>query len=200
MSVVLCLALAAASAPAQLSILGVLETGDHAVTIDTITFLWGVRPAEGFELTDFGCPAHSTDSTLLESRYADFPPSAKLEYVSDSTRMPSDTIKSMKADTWYVLPGTDSATRVKFVPQPGIEEMANGEWRMANALPTIVRTVLFLPATGNQRTTSGELLDVSGRRVLYLRAGANDVSGLAPGVYAARLDGRTARFVKVAAD
>ena len=79
MSVVLCLALAAASASAQLSILGVLETGDFTVNIDTITFLWSVRPAEEFELTDFGCPPHSTDSTLLESRYADFPPSAKLE-------------------------------------------------------------------------------------------------------------------------
>jgi hypothetical protein len=200
MSVVLCLALAAASASAQLNILGVLETGEFTISVDTVTFLWSTRPTEQFELVDFGCPPNSSDTTLLESRYVDFPPSAKIDYLSDTTRMPSDTIKSLQPDVWYELPGTDSATRVKFVPQPGIEEAANGVLRTANTLPTIVRNVLFLPDATIRKLRAASLLDIAGHRVLDLRPGANDVSHLAAGVYVARLDGRTARFVKAAAD
>jgi hypothetical protein len=50
--------------------------------------------------------------------------------------------------------------------------------------PSIVRGVLFLqgdrgPGTGDRAA----LLDIAGRKVIELHAGANDVSGLAPGVY-----------------
>jgi hypothetical protein len=49
---------------------------------------------------------------------------------------------------------------------------------------TVIRGVLFLPeASGEKREARGELLDISGRKVLDIRAGANDVSRLAPGVY-----------------
>ena len=54
-------------------------------------------------------------------------------------------------------------------------------------LPTIVRGVLLLgdcPRTGTVPKTV--LLDISGRKVLDLHPGANDVSGLAPGVYFCR--------------
>jgi hypothetical protein len=200
MSVVLCLVLAAASASAQLNILGVLETGGFTISVDTVTFLWSTRPTEQFELTDFGAPPNSTDTTLLESRYADFPPSAKIDYVSDTTRMPSDTVKSLQPDVWYELPGTDSATRIKFVAQPGIEEVTNGEWRTAIALPTIIRSVLLLPEAASRGLRAASLYDIAGHRVLDLRPGANDVSRLAVGVYVAGFGGRTARFVKVAAD
>jgi len=66
---------------------------------------------------------------------------------------------------------------------------------------SIVRDVLFLPAKGERRTADGELLDISGRMVLDLRPGANDVSGLAPGVYFVRwrsaVSGeRTAAYVR----
>ena len=65
---------------------------------------------------------------------------------------------------------------------PGMPE-ATPEHRAA----TIVRSVLFLPeASCGLRVTSCELLDVSGRRVLNLKPGANDVSRLAPGVYFVR--------------
>ena len=37
------------------------------------------------------------------------------------------------------------------------------------------------------------LLDAAGRKVLGLKAGENDVSGLAPGVYFVRGEGRGAR-------
>jgi hypothetical protein len=47
----------------------------------------------------------------------------------------------------------------------------------------IVRGVLSAPASGVARQASSALLDISGRKVLDLHAGANDVSRLAPGVY-----------------
>jgi hypothetical protein len=52
---------------------------------------------------------------------------------------------------------------------------------------SIVRGVLFLPESrGERREARGDLLDVSGRGVLNLKPGANDVSGLSPGVYFVR--------------
>jgi len=66
----------------------------------------------------------------------------------------------------------------------GVEEAPNAEVRTTNA-PTIVRGVLVLDAVGSRQNAAyrAELLDISGRRVLDLTPGANDVSRLSPGVY-----------------
>ena len=63
----------------------------------------------------------------------------------------------------------------------------------ASALPTVVRGVLYLPGLGTRSELPGSsvmsraaLLDAAGRKVLDLRPGANDVSGLVPGVYFVR--------------
>jgi hypothetical protein len=54
-------------------------------------------------------------------------------------------------------------------------------------LPTVVRGELRMPnAVGGQRSAVSGLLDASGRKVLALHPGANDVSRLAPGVYFVR--------------
>ncbi len=53
--------------------------------------------------------------------------------------------------------------------------------------PGIVRNVLLLDASGEGREAKGVLLDISGRRVLTLASGENDVSRLGPGVYFVRL-------------
>ncbi|HTW92962.1 MAG TPA: hypothetical protein VMH22_14820 [bacterium] len=76
-------------------------------------------------------------------------------------------------------------------PGQGIEELANSERRLANGGATIVRGVLFLPKmgtvpSGTVPTFGPTLLDISGRKVLDLHPGANDVSHLAPGVYFVR--------------
>jgi len=58
---------------------------------------------------------------------------------------------------------------------------------------TFIRGVLvFEPANGAGRPARGALLDISGRKVMDLQAGANDVRALAPGVYFCRLTGGTA--------
>jgi hypothetical protein len=65
----------------------------------------------------------------------------------------------------------------------GIAEMTNDEVQMTK-FPTVVRHVLFLPIS--QFTLQYSLFDMAGRSVMSLRSGANDVRGLAPGVYFVR--------------
>jgi YVTN family beta-propeller protein len=70
----------------------------------------------------------------------------------------------------------------------GIEEAMSDERGTMRPSPTIVRRVLVLGAAGSRENTGHrtELLDVSGRKVLELKPGANDVSRLSPGVYFVR--------------
>ncbi|MBM3313676.1 hypothetical protein FJY70_03675 [candidate division WOR-3 bacterium] len=66
----------------------------------------------------------------------------------------------------------------------GIQEMPSGEVQRSNRVATVSRNVLYLP----QSTSSSPscLLDVSGRKVLDLHPGANDLRRLSPGVYFVR--------------
>jgi hypothetical protein len=71
----------------------------------------------------------------------------------------------------------------------GVEETDNGEVKGQRGGATIVRGVLFLnsdrgPKTGDRPA----LLDISGRRLMELHPGANDVRHLSPGVYFVRGD------------
>ncbi len=63
-----------------------------------------------------------------------------------------------------------------------VMEEARGTRPASAAGPTIAAGTLFVPGPADGRQP-GWLLDASGRRVLLLRPGRNDVSGLAPGVY-----------------
>jgi hypothetical protein len=67
----------------------------------------------------------------------------------------------------------------------GLEQAANLKARTAK-LPTIVRGVLLLPEATSPRPLAASLLDISGRKVLGLHPGANDLRTLAPGVYFVR--------------
>jgi len=70
---------------------------------------------------------------------------------------------------------------------PGVEEMSNAERRMTNGRATVVSGVLNLGVDSRQQTGyRAELLDISGRKLLNLKVGANDVRALAPGVYFVR--------------
>jgi hypothetical protein len=71
--------------------------------------------------------------------------------------------------------------------QVGIAEPKQGEGEQARKGVSVVRGVLFLPeATSRKPEAASWLLDVSGRKVLDLHPGANDVRALAPGVYFVR--------------
>jgi hypothetical protein len=65
---------------------------------------------------------------------------------------------------------------IKYVQEPAVEESKNGKCGAPTAGGAIIRGELCLRANGG-------LLDISGRKVMELRAGANDVRALAPGVY-----------------
>ena len=75
---------------------------------------------------------------------------------------------------------------LKYDGRGGIEEAPNVGARTTDAA-TVVRGVFCLGADSRQYSACrAELLDAAGRQVLSLRPGANDVSGLAPGVYFVR--------------
>jgi hypothetical protein len=118
---------------------------------------------------------------------------------------PFDIAPDSTVTLWYVVIGSpfgeagqvpwlrdtsDLALRYKWALEywqrlfPGIaEETPGAELRAPNAT-TVVRDVLFLPASLS--TLHSSLFDMTGRRVMSLRPGANDVSGLSPGVYFVR--------------
>jgi len=68
------------------------------------------------------------------------------------------------------------------ITPPGTEETPTAELRAASVGPTLVRQVLRIHGSALGVRTS-TLLDASGRKVLDLSAGPNDVSHLTPGVY-----------------
>jgi len=79
--------------------------------------------------------------------------------------------------------GFDYVT-IKYVQSPGIEEETKGESGGIRASTALVRGVLLMPSS--PLTANSSLLSIDGRKVLDLKSGPNDVSGLAPGVYLLR--------------
>jgi hypothetical protein len=75
----------------------------------------------------------------------------------------------------------------------GIEEKT-GTSLSGSGGGTIVRSVLFLPQASSLGPRAASLLDISGRKVMDLRSGANDVHALAPGVYFVREQAQTANL------
>jgi hypothetical protein len=81
---------------------------------------------------------------------------------------------------------------------PGVEDSPKPQATSRKLEATIVRGVLVLPGLGtrselperNSVMSRATLLDASGRKVLDLQAGSNNVSHLAPGVYFVRAVGR----------
>ncbi len=65
----------------------------------------------------------------------------------------------------------------------GVAETPGDRVRTTEPRQDIVRGLLVLPEASNRNTPAAGLLDISGRKVLDLNPGANDVRALAPGVY-----------------
>jgi hypothetical protein len=85
----------------------------------------------------------------------------------------------------------------------GVEEIPKPQAANHKLGPTIVRGVFILPQLGTRPELPGRnsvmsraaLLDISGRKVLELHPGANDVCSLAPGVYFVRQASQVAKVV-----
>jgi hypothetical protein len=74
----------------------------------------------------------------------------------------------------------------------GVEEARNDVRGTMNAGPTIVRGVFNLQSSISNLKSETAMLDITGRQVMALRPGANDVRTLSPGVYFVRDEGREA--------
>jgi hypothetical protein len=73
----------------------------------------------------------------------------------------------------------------------GVQE-AGAERLLSGSAGTVVRGVLFVSEASSHRPQTASLLDISGRKVLDLKPGANDVRALAPGVYFVREEAQAA--------
>jgi hypothetical protein len=81
--------------------------------------------------------------------------------------------------------------------QVAVAEPKQGEGTQARKGASVVRGVLFLPDAPSHRSRAVSwLLDVSGRKVLDLHPGANDVRTLAPGVYFVREEQDRAQAIR----
>jgi len=78
--------------------------------------------------------------------------------------------------------------RVRALACPTLAVRYEGGARPANAkpTPTIIRGALLLPGASCRGPLAAGLLDITGRRVLALHPGPNDLRALAPGVYFVR--------------
>jgi hypothetical protein len=89
---------------------------------------------------------------------------------------------------YYTVESEARAVALKVLADLGepysIEEGTKSQVEMTKALPTVVRNILYVPPSLLSAPSS--LLSIDGRKVMLLRPGANDVRGLAPGVYFVR--------------
>jgi DNA-binding beta-propeller fold protein YncE len=108
---------------------------------------------------------------------------------ADSIRtgnFPMGVLLHPTADRVYVANAYSSSLTV-ISDEVGIAERRGfGVTAGRRPMPTVLRGVLYMPVATGLRSQAAGLLDVSGRKVLDLVPGANDVRGLAPGVYFVR--------------
>ncbi len=78
-------------------------------------------------------------------------------------------------------------------PNPGVEESPESQATSRRLEPTIIRGVLYLVGAASHMTQAACLMDATGRKVLDLHPGANDVRAPAPGVYFVREQGSRGR-------
>jgi YVTN family beta-propeller protein len=81
--------------------------------------------------------------------------------------------------------GSSSITVIRDTFGIGVEE-SQPQAPSHKLQATMVRGVLLLPEATSRKPQAASLLDISGRKVLDLKPGANDVRALAPGVYFVR--------------
>jgi hypothetical protein len=111
------------------------------------------------------------------------------EYVYDWNGNPDagEAIVEGPGGEIYVA-GTSADTRynsdivvICLEPPAGVAEEGGAAWRLRQPVPSVVRGQIVL--TG---TSQAALLDISGRKVLNLRPGQNNLGRIAPGVYFVR--------------
>ena len=96
----------------------------------------------------------------------------------------------------YVSVYWDSAIYVFKDSLQGIAEEQITLQVSQSSVPTFISNLLLLPESGMGENQKAVLMDVTGRRVLDLKPGANDVRSLAPGVYFIRNQARNSKVTR----
>jgi hypothetical protein len=195
----------------EVTVLGVLNTADYQVSVDTVKFIYGTVPNWRFSTT-WGGAAGTIDSVRFE--VLKFPRNVALYYQINEAGRYADTLFSMLEDTWYELDvPLDAAPRVKFVDISGISEQdprAVG-WIRCEPNPFSSRVNIRLAASPGPEVRAA-VFDACGNMLCVLRhAGrtgfvwdGRDAAGslVADGVYLCRVSsGRSsaaARLVRLA--
>jgi hypothetical protein len=160
----------------------------------------------------FGLPTNGAFSSYATVR---FPYGYTAGYAAENSRLASDsthylTHREFPVDVpvWHtrdaVARGEDTVVTAAMAwidSTAGVSENREPPVAYHSTLSaTINRGVLYLAGATNPTPQAASLLDISGRRVVNLRPGANDVRALAPGVYFVRgpktEDGRPASTVR----
>ena len=152
------------------------------------TIAWNTQPlGDSWRVT--ATLAQHNDTNSLRLFHMPYP--VRFNCGSESTLVvfhPQDTVALdtfvLAADPLSVTPDPDNWVLDSCHVAAGVEESENSELRREKAEPTIARGILFPPLS--PFTTHTSLFDMTGRKVLDLHAGPNDVSRLAPGVYFVR--------------
>jgi len=97
----------------------------------------------------------------------------------------------------YVLVPGDRAIYVFRDSLQGIAEGQITSQVSQSSVPTFISNLLLLPESGMGENQKAVLMDVSGRRVLKLKPGANDVRFLSPGIYFVRNQARNSNVTRV---
>jgi hypothetical protein len=125
---------------------------------------WGARHAYG--------EACLVSDTTYFLTHREFPVDVPVWHTRSAVARGEDTVVTA-AMAWI-----DSTAGVAESPKPQVFS-----YKLA---PTVVRGVLFLAEASSRKPQAASLLDISGRKVMGLNVGANDVRRLAPGVYFVR--------------
>jgi len=175
--------------------------GGYAYVGNNENGLFVVSLADSARPVEVGwCNTHEPVQSVAVGDYACAIGSSRLCVVSRSDPAHPDTVGHYERLGWnanglatsgdYVYVTTDYGLSVCQRYEVGVEEATNADLRVANCEPTVIRRVLSLDGVGTRSGLSDNpvmsraaLLDISGRNVMDLRLGANDVSVLAPGVY-----------------
>jgi hypothetical protein len=97
---------------------------------------------------------------------------------------PASIVRSAHRRLYLANQGASSFSVILDTTTVGIAETMTDKRGTVNPGPSILRGVLFLPVSPFTIHTS--LFDMTGRQVMALAPGANDVRSLAPGVYFVR--------------
>jgi hypothetical protein len=106
-------------------------------------------------------------------------------YIGFCRAMHTGVVVLCNMDGGVAIPAVhEIATAILDYAATGVEETPDAEVRATDPWPTIVRGELRLPVS--PFTTHTSLFDMTGRQVMSLCPGPNDVRALAPGVYFVR--------------